>query len=94
MGAPRYRPPPTCSSAPTHVAPPKVKLRQFWAKDTLFWFTLVESTFNRHDVVNSRLRFDLVLLALPEEVIEQVRGVLRAVEHLDCPYVDLKATGS
>ena len=66
------------SSAPTHqhVAPPKVKLPPFWAKDPLSWFTLVESTFNRHDVVDSRLRFDLILPALPEEVIEQIRGVL------------------
>ena len=63
----------------------------FWAKDPLSWFTLVESTFNRHDVVNSRLRFDLILPALPEEVIEQICGVLHAVEHLDRPSVDLKA---
>ena len=59
MGAPRYRPPPMWSSAPTHqhLAPPKVKLPPFWAKNPLSWFTLVESTFNRHDVVDSRLCF-------------------------------------
>ena len=68
-----------------------MKLPPFWAKDPLSWFTLVESTFNRHNVVNSRLRFDLVLPALPEEVIEQIRGVLRAVDYMDHPYVDLKA---
>ena len=92
-GAPRYPPPPTWSLAPTHqhVAPPKVKLPPFWAKDPLSWFTLVESTFNRHDVVDSRLHFDLVLPALLEEVIEQISWVLHAVEHLDRPYVDLKA---
>ena len=90
-GAPCYHPPPTWSSAPTHVAPPKIKLPPFRAKDPLSWFTLVESTFNRHDVVDSRLRFDLILPALPEEVIGQIHGVLRAVEHLDRPYVDLKA---
>ena len=67
------------------------ELPPFWAKDPLSWFTLVESTFNRHDVVDSRLRFDLTLPALPEEVIEQICGVLRAVEHVDHPYVDLKA---
>ena len=90
---PRFPPHPTRTSAPTHryVALPKVKLPPFWAKDHLSWFTLVESTFNRHDMVDSRLRFDLVLPALPEEVIEHIRGVLRAVEHLDRPYVDLKA---
>ena len=68
-----------------------MKLPPFWAKDPLSWFTLVESTFNRHDVVDSRLRFDLILPALSEEVIEQIRGVLHAVEHLDHPYMDLKA---
>ena len=54
------------SSAPTHqhVALPKVKLPPFWAKDPLSWFMLVESTFNRHDVVDSRLLFDLILPAL------------------------------
>ena len=65
-GAPRYPPPPTWSVAPTHqqVALLKVKLPPFWAKDPLSWFTLVESTFNRHDVVDSRLRFDLILPAI------------------------------
>ena len=93
MGAPHYPPPPTLSSAPTHqhVAPPKVKLPPFWAKDPLSWFTLVESAFNGRDMVDSRLRFDLILPALPEEVIEQIHGVLHAVEYLDLPYMDLKA---
>ena len=89
----RFPPSPTRTLAPSqrHVAQPKVKLPQFWAKEPLSWFTLVESTFNRHDVVDSRLCFDLVLLDLPEEVIEQIRGMLHAVDHMDCPYVDLKA---
>ena len=73
------------------MAPPKVKLPPFWPKDPASWFTLAESIFNRHNVVDSRLRFDLVLPALPEEAIEQIRGVLRTVDHLDRPYVDLKA---
>ena len=92
-GASRFPPPPTWTSVPTqrHVAPPEVKLPPFWAKDPHSWFTLVESTFNRHDVVDSRLRFDLVLPALPEEVIEQIRGVLCAVDYMDHPYVVLEA---
>ena len=73
------------------VTPPKVKLLPFWPKDPNSWFMLAEFTFNRHNLVDSRLPFDLVLPALQEEVIEQIRGVLRAVDHLDCPYVDLKA---
>ena len=81
----------TLAHAQQHVGPPKVKLPPFWPKDPASWFTLAESTFNRHNVVNSRLRFDLVLPALPEDVIEQIRQVLRTVDHLDRPYVDLKA---
>ena len=44
----------------------------FRPRDPNSCFTLKESTFNRQNVVDSRLRFDLVLLALPEEVIEHI----------------------
>ena len=81
----------TSAPAHQHVAPPKVKLPPFWPKDPNSWFTLAESTFNRHDMVDSRLCFDLVLPTQPEEGIEQVRGVLCEVNNLDCPYVVLKA---
>ena len=74
-----------------HVALPKVKLPPFWPKDPTSWFTLAESTFNSYGVVDSRLRFDLTLPALPEVVIEQIHGVLRAVNHLDRLYLALKA---
>ena len=81
----------TLAPSQQHLALPKVKLPPFWPKDPNSWFTLAESTFNRHNMVDSRLRFDLVLPALPEEVIEQICGVMRAIDHLDCPYMDLKA---
>ena len=55
--------------ASQHAAPPKVKLPPFWTKDTRSWFTLAESTFNRSHVADTRLRFDLVLPALPEQVL-------------------------
>ena len=42
-------------------------------------------------MVDWRLRFDLVLPALLEEVIEQVHRVLPMVNNLDRPYVALKA---
>ena len=53
--------------------------------------TLLESTFNRYGIVDSRLHFDLVLPALPEEAIEQIRSLLHTVDQLEQPYVDLKA---
>ena len=85
----RFPPLPMWTPAHTqqHVAPHNVKLPPFWPKDPSSWFTLVESTFNRHHVVDSRLRFDLVLPALLEKVIDQVSGVLRMVVNLDHPYM-------
>ena len=69
---------------PDWVLPP------LWTKDPRSWLTLAESTFNRHGIVDSRLRFDLTLPALPWESIKQVRGILHAVDDLAEPYVALK----
>ena len=74
-----------------HAGLTKVKLLPFWTKDTRSWFKLAESTFNRSHVADTRLRFDLVLPALPEEVIEQVRSILHAVDNIADPYRALKA---
>jgi len=79
-------PPPQFQSPPTH----QIKLTSFWSKDVVSWFTLAESTFNRYKVDNSRLRFDLVLQALPEEVLERIRAVLHAAPAAADPYADLK----
>ena len=67
-----------------------MKLPLFWTKDTRSWFTLAESTFNRSRVADPWLRFDLVLPALPEEVIEHIRGILHAVDDIADPYRALK----
>ena len=67
-----------------------MKLPPFWTKDSRSWFTLAESTFNRCGVADPWLRFDLVLPALPEEVIEQIRGILHAVDNIANPYRALK----
>ena len=61
---------------PQWPASTKVKLPPFWTRDSRSWFMLAESTFKSSGVADTRLRFDLVLPALPEEVIEQVRGIL------------------
>ena len=57
----------TPAPAQQHAALPKVKLPPFWPKDARSLITLAKSTFNRHGVVDSRLRFDLTHLAIPEE---------------------------
>ena len=66
-----------------------MKLPPFWTRDSCSWFTLAESTFNRSGV--NLQTFDLVLPALPEEVIEQVRAILHAVDNIANPYRALKA---
>ena len=63
----RIPPPPSPWNQPN--TPTKVKLPPFWTKDTRSCFTLAESTFNHSSLADPRLRFDLVLPALPEEVI-------------------------
>ena len=70
---------------PTKAAPTKVKLPPFWTRDSRSWFALAESTFHRSGVADSRLCFDLVLPALPEEVIKQLRGILHTVEDIADP---------
>ncbi len=78
----------TLATSQQHAAPPKVKL---WTKDTSSWFSLAESNFNQVDAADPGLCFDLILPALSEEVIEQIRGVLHAVDDIPDPYMALKA---
>ena len=50
----------------------------------------MESTFNCSGVADPRLHFYLVLPALPEEVIEQIPGILHAIDNIANPYRALK----
>jgi len=68
----------------------KVKLPSLWVKRVRPWFTLAESTFNRFGVRDSRTRFDLVLPALPDDILEQLDSVLNDVEEFEDPYLELK----
>ena len=70
--------------------PTKVKLPPFWTRDSHSWFALAESTFHRSSITNNQLHFDLVLPALPEEVIEQLRGILHTGDNIADPYRALK----
>ena len=63
-----------------------MKLPPFWTPDNRSWFALVESTFHRRGIADTQLHFDLVLPALPEEVIEQLHGILHTVEDITDPY--------
>ena len=79
-------PPGWALAASQHAAPTKVYLPPFWTRDSRSWFTLGESTFNRSGIADTQLRFDLVLPALPEEVIEQICGILHTVDDIADPY--------
>ena len=70
----------------TRAEPPRINLTPFWTKDTRSWFMLTESTFNRYGVHNSRLMFDLLLPALPDEAFEQVRAILHSVSETSVPF--------
>lgn len=88
-----YVPPRWGWPEPPNVQPHGPKLPQlssFWQNKPSDWFTLAESTFNRHGIADRRLRFDLVLPALQDEVREQLGSVLAAVDDVQDPYRLLK----
>ena len=58
--------------------------------DTGSWFTLAESTFNCSGEADPWLHFDMVLPSLPEEVIQQLPGILHSVDDIADPYRTLK----
>jgi len=69
-----------------HPQPHRVRLPGFWTKDAVAWFALADSTFETCYVVASRMKFNLVLAALADDTLEQVRSVLHAVNTLADPY--------
>ena len=79
---------PAVQPHPAH--PAKVKLPAFWAKDVASWYELVESTFDRLHVYGSLLRYEFVLMAVPEDVLEKLRSVLRVARTSPDPYRLLK----
>ena len=73
------------------MSPPlghQIKLQQIWCKDSVAWFTLVESTFNQYWVEGSRMHFNLTLPALTEDALERVHAVLHMAAAN--PYLELK----
>lgn len=70
---------------PVHL-PAKVKLPAFWPRDAAAWFELAESTFNRLNAHGSLLRYEYVLMALPEDVLEKVRSVMQVARTVADPY--------
>lgn len=71
--------------------PHRVKLGPFWPSKPRTWFTLAESTFQQFYVEDSRMRFNLVLPALSEDMLDRVRAVVDNPEMLADPYAALRA---
>ena len=74
-----------------HQQPPKITLTPFWHADLAAWIRLAEATFNSHNVHDVHLRFDVLLPALPENALTQLRDILRAADALADSYETLKA---
>jgi hypothetical protein len=73
-------------------APVNVKLPEFWSADPDLWFSQAEAAFRRTHVLDSHVRYDFVLMKLPEDVLISVRDVVRAVtDDTEDPYGLLKS---
>jgi hypothetical protein len=70
--------------------PPKVTLSPFWQHKPRQWFDLSESTFNRFGIFNSRHRYDVVLPALGDDVVDRLSGTMAAAVMSADPYQVLK----
>ena len=81
------QPPPPPQSAKK----PFIELPTFWSKDPAAWFGLADGAFQREGVLDSRHRFDITLKFINEELVEQLRDVLRSVDSLENPYGTLRA---
>ena len=70
--------------------PQKVKLPPFWHKDATAWFNLADSIFDGLRMAGSVARYQQVLMALPTDVVEKVRGVINAAAGMQDPYMALR----
>ena len=68
----------------------RISLTPFWEKDPVAWFRLTEAAFNRANVHDANLKFDLVLPAIPRDAVDLVRHILRDSYAYSDPYTELK----
>ena len=60
--------------------PHRVKLGPLWTQKVRTWFTLAESSFHTAYMVDSRMKFNLVLAALSEETLDCVKALVEMPE--------------
>ena len=81
--------PPT--APPGLTLPAKVKLPAFWPSNAAAWFELAETTLNRLNAHGSLMRYEYVLMALPEDILEKLRRVMMVAPAVANPYGLLKS---
>jgi len=67
-----------------------VTLPPFWAARPAAWFAFAESKFREKAIISQRRRFDLLLAAMPERILDQVMDVVDNIPE-DFPYDTLKS---
>jgi hypothetical protein len=67
-----------------------VTLPPFWAARPAAWFAFAESKFREKAIISQRRRFDLLLAAMPEKILDQVMDVVDNIPE-DIPYDTLKS---
>jgi len=67
------------------------KLAQFWPAEPILWFKQAEATFRRLNVTDNHVKYDMVLEALPPDVIITVRDLVNDIKDTTPrPYNELK----
>ena len=67
------------------------RLPPFWTAEPSLWFRQAESSFRRLNITASFAKYDLVLEALPQDVIISIRDLVNTItESTHMPYQQLK----
>jgi hypothetical protein len=79
------------AAAAAVAQPSSVHLPDFWLNETDMWFQKAEASFRRARVTDSHVKYDYVLMKLPEQVLTSVKDVIRAVtDATEDPYMEIK----
>ena len=69
---------------------PKVNTPTFWRNEPIAWFKNIEAEFRRENVTDSGTKYSLVMLHIQEDLVEQLRPILRRADTMGDPYKVLK----
>ena len=54
-----------------------LKLPQFWVENPFAWFTHIEILFSLNNIIDEHLKYQYVVVNLPEEVITKVIDIIQ-----------------